>query len=318
MSVTKVQLVGNVSTGASFAGLNVVGVLTATSFSGDGSGLTGVGLGTTGSINTSGIITASSFFGSGANLTGVSGVSTTGSVNTSGIITATSIVVSAGTTALPSISPTGDSNTGIFFPSTDTIAVSAGGTERLRVDTTASTSTLPVVHPLGAVGTPSLTFAGDLNTGIYSPGADQVAVATNGIGRLFVNSTGKIIVGGSTPLGLLNLVKVDLPSGVVTYTSAEVNGKAQAGLNWYQDQLANYEYYLDVFATATSEAPWGGSNIRFLTTLNGTATASEAMRINRHQELLVGYTSDNGAYKLQVNSQQSNLCYQCHCCNFRW
>ena len=163
MSVTKVQLVGNVSTGASFAGLNVVGVLTATSFSGDGSGLTGagigstgsintsgiitatsffgsgsgltgVGLGSTGSINTSGIITASSFFGSGANLTGVSGVSTTGSVNTSGIITATSIVVSAGTTALPSISPTGDSNTGIFFPSADTIAFAEGGAEAMRVD----------------------------------------------------------------------------------------------------------------------------------------------------------------------------------------
>ena len=70
MSVTKVQLVGNVSTGASFAGLNVVGVLTATSFSGDGSGLTGAGIGSTGSINTSGIITATSFFGNGSGLTG--------------------------------------------------------------------------------------------------------------------------------------------------------------------------------------------------------------------------------------------------------
>ena len=119
-------------------GAVVTGVITATSFSGNGSGLTGAGIGTTGSINTSGIITATSFFGSGANLTGVSGVSTTGSVNTSGIITATSIVVSAGTTALPSISPTGDTNTGIFFPSADTIAVSAGGTERLRVDSSGS------------------------------------------------------------------------------------------------------------------------------------------------------------------------------------
>ena len=55
MSVTRVQLVGNVNTGASFAG-----VITATSFSGDGSGLTGVGVGTEDSINTTGIITASS------------------------------------------------------------------------------------------------------------------------------------------------------------------------------------------------------------------------------------------------------------------
>jgi hypothetical protein len=44
-----------------------------------------------------------------------------------------SVVVAAGTTAAPSISPTGDSNTGIFFPSPDTIAFAEGGVEALRV-----------------------------------------------------------------------------------------------------------------------------------------------------------------------------------------
>ena len=68
-------------------GVSVTGVITATSFSGSGSGLTGVGI--TGNINTSGIITASSFVGSGSGLTGF-GIGSTGSINTSGIITATS------------------------------------------------------------------------------------------------------------------------------------------------------------------------------------------------------------------------------------
>ena len=68
-----------------------VGIVTATSFFGSGSGLTGVGIGSTGSINTTGIITATSFFGSGSGLTGV-GIGSTGSINTSGIITATSFV----------------------------------------------------------------------------------------------------------------------------------------------------------------------------------------------------------------------------------
>ena len=78
---------------AGFITNNVSGVLTATSFSGDGSALTGInaGVGTTGSVNTSGIITATSFHGDGSALTGINaGVGTTGSVNTSGIITATS------------------------------------------------------------------------------------------------------------------------------------------------------------------------------------------------------------------------------------
>ena len=68
-----------------------VGIITATSFSGSGSGLTGVGIGSTGNINTTGIITASSFVGSGSGLTGV-GIGSTGSINTSGIITASSFV----------------------------------------------------------------------------------------------------------------------------------------------------------------------------------------------------------------------------------
>lgn len=51
--------------------VNISGVITATSFSGDGSNLDGVGVGTQTSINTSGIITATSFVGSGTNLTGI-------------------------------------------------------------------------------------------------------------------------------------------------------------------------------------------------------------------------------------------------------
>ena len=41
----------------------------------------------------------------------------------------------------------------------------------------------------------------------------------------------------------------------------------------------------------------------FSTTAAAAATPTEAMRINNAGELLVGYTADNGAYKLQVNSQ---------------
>ena len=52
---------------------------------------------------------------------------------------------------------------------------------------------------LGSAATPSLKFTGDTNTGIYSPGADQVAVATNGTGRLFIAADGKIGVGTASP-----------------------------------------------------------------------------------------------------------------------
>ena len=50
-------------------------------------------------------------------------------LNVTGITT-----VAAGSTAAPSISPTGDSDTGIFFPSADTIAFGEGGSEAARID----------------------------------------------------------------------------------------------------------------------------------------------------------------------------------------
>jgi hypothetical protein len=60
-------------------------------------------------------------------------------------------------------------------------------------------------HALGAVATPSITFTGDLNTGIYSPGADQVAISTNGTGRLFVDASGNVGFGTATPGTLAHL-----------------------------------------------------------------------------------------------------------------
>ena len=203
----------NVGTGLTLSsgGINITGVITATSFSGNGSGLIGVsaGIGTTGSVNTSGIITATSFFGSGANLTGVSGVSTTGSVNTSGIITATSIVVSAGTTALPSISPTGDSNTGIFFPSADTIAFSEGGAEAMRVDSSGrlligiSTSgnanggilqlTSGITFPATAVAASDVNTLDDYEEGTFSAG---IAFGGNAVGVVYASQGGAYVKTG--------------------------------------------------------------------------------------------------------------------------
>lgn len=59
----------------------------------------------------------------------ISGITTITDLRASG-----NTIVAAGSTSAPSISPTGDSNTGIFFPSADTIAFAEGGVEALRLD----------------------------------------------------------------------------------------------------------------------------------------------------------------------------------------
>ena len=49
--------------------------------------------------------------------------------------------------------------------------------------------TAPFGLPAGSAATPSLTFTGDTNTGIYSPAADQIALATGGTVRCTISST---------------------------------------------------------------------------------------------------------------------------------
>jgi len=53
---------------------------------------------------------------------------------------------------------------------------------------------------LGTQTAPSLSFTGDPDTGIYSPGADQLAISTNGQGRLFVDASGNVGI-GQAPTG---------------------------------------------------------------------------------------------------------------------
>lgn len=69
--------------------------------------------------------------------TGTAATFTTGTL-TAGVIptlTSTTLITSGtGTAASPAIQPTGDTNTGIFFPAADTIAFSEGGTESMRID----------------------------------------------------------------------------------------------------------------------------------------------------------------------------------------
>jgi hypothetical protein len=68
------------------------------------------------------------------------------------------------------------------------------GTSNFNVNSTGRVSV-----PLGTAALPSIYPGTDTNTGIYSPGANQVAVATNGAGRLFVDASGTVsVVGAST------------------------------------------------------------------------------------------------------------------------
>ena len=113
------------------------------------------------------------------------------------------------------------------------------------------------VFGLGSASNPSISFTGDANTGFYSPGADQVAVATNGTGRLFINDNGQIGIGTNT--SLLYPLNIQSGSGADAImlrgrlvddksTILFVNNGAVTNLGWIQVDATG-------FAIATGSAP---------------------------------------------------------------
>lgn len=107
------------------------------------------------------------------------------------------VPVENGSAAAPSIFfKDSGTDTGLFSPGADQVAISTGGTLRLTSSTTAISSALPVDVPLGAAATPSLTFTGDLNTGIFSSGADAVDITTGGTRRFGISSAGELTAYG--------------------------------------------------------------------------------------------------------------------------
>ena len=92
-------------------------------------------------------------------------------------------------------------------------------------------------HALGAVGTPSITFTGDLNTGIWSPAADTIAFAEGGVETMRIDSSGRVGIGTSSPGRELHI------SGAGTSgTQLQVQGtSASAGIKFIPSSGDNWE-----------------------------------------------------------------------------
>jgi hypothetical protein len=217
-----------------------------------------------------------------------SNVDVPGTLDVTGATTLDStLTVPLGSAAAPTVRFTGDTNTGIYSPSADQVAVATNGTQRLTVDTAATTSTLPIVHPLGAVGTPSITFTGDLNTGFWSPTADTLAASTNGSERLRITSAGLVGIGTSSPSYTLDV------TGSARITSASPL--------WLGTTTG--DSYIQYGANATTSNNWtvgsqADGSFRFF---NGTySSGTERLRIDSSGKLLIGSSTDRFSTKLLV------------------
>jgi len=101
--------------------------------------------------------------------------STTGTIPT--LVATTLITTGTGTAAAPAIVPTGDTNTGIFFPAADTIAFSEGGAEAMRIDSSGKV----MIGTTSPASNNPLTVFDSINGGIsLANSANHSRIAQNG------------------------------------------------------------------------------------------------------------------------------------------
>ena len=150
----------------------------------------------------------------------------------------------AGTVSLPSITTTGDTNTGIFFPAADTIAFTEGGAESMRIDssgnvgigTSSPSYKLQVVNSGGlsliaatssdASGVTTYMQANGALAGIFGTLSNHPQTfVTNNTERMRIDSSGNLLV-GTTGTGAQNSYSFsyNVPSGFGAFNHVNNTG----------------------------------------------------------------------------------------------
>jgi hypothetical protein len=185
----------------------------------------------------------------------------------------------AGTAALPAITTTGDTNTGMWFPAADTIAFSEGGTEVMRLGSSGNVG-------IGTTGVDA--GEGKLNiASSTSPVSLHLFYGTNGDNYLTCGSSGiQVFRTGST-----ERMRIDSSGYTLIGTTSQLGG-ANNQLNIKAADIANTAYGLAIQNAAAST---GGRFINFVNSSNTTNGF-----VSQTNSTTVAYTTSSD-YRLKEN-----------------
>jgi len=262
-----------------------------------------------GSIRTTGIITASSFVGDGSGLTGA-GPSLANGVNNR-VITASSATALNGEANLTYDGTNlllggstfyiknamGDSNglklsqesgdeSRIFNHYSGALTFGTANTERLRIDSSGN-STFSGQVKVSSSNASTVAFScGDTGTGFFNTGSNSIGYSANGAEKIRILNGGQMILGGTAStfggtIPLLELQKSDNATGpkITMYNAAS----AQAGATCEIQVGHNYREAARVIFGRDNNSNWQASaaaaksNIQFHT--NNAGTVGEKVRV---------------------------------------
>ena len=185
----------------------------------------------------------------------------------------------------------------------------------------------------GSQATPSISFAADLDTGLYNYTANGIAVSTGGTGRLFISDDGKVGIGVSDPssynISADDLVIAD-PNGFNSGISINITDNTGSSNIWFGDSdgegrgrivyghafTDSMDFWvggnqnLSLYQTGGLAHIGGGSAITPAVSFNGSAP-SNSLVIDSDGRLLVGTStarSGFGAIQVEGTSYNSISC----------
>jgi hypothetical protein len=182
------------------------------------------------------------------------------------------VVFPAGAVGTPSITTTGDTNTGMFFPAADTIAFAEGGTETMRITSTGDVgigtsspsaklsvggSDAPKINLLVASGAERAFIDYTQATTIMRIDSDgDISLRTNNTESIRINAFNNVGIGTASPNASAILDVQSTTKGVrmPNMTTAQKNAIASpaAGLMVFDTTLSKLCVYTTAWETITS------------------------------------------------------------------